>query len=371
MVMVGYFINSYVLKPKISKDSLVIGTLWKPEQLDNLKKYLESNLVPDNLVKFITGKKIQVIVDGAANLSYQEAQNKMKTKQWDIAFTLSPINSIFAKDHNYIFVANMFPKLTQYYQSGLFVRKDSPIKSIDDLNSQTKIALGAFNSASSFYMPVYDLYGKTVNIMAGNRGHKIMKMVKSGLVDVGAAAIGDVVRKNDSNLRIIDMSRNIPGSGVYLSPSLSPWDQETIKQILLNAPSELQEKSNYGAEKEADYTKFREIIKRVDKILICSDFSKNPVNLFCPPGFQPTVITGRINGVIIKANSYIITVVSDHKKYRIYLKPEVIEAIFGSRNLTEFQNKSVVVKLPKPPLDNGSGESIAEVTQYSQINLVP
>ena len=83
------------------------------------------------------------------------------------------------------------------------------------------------------------------------------------------------------------------------------------------------------------------------------------------------VFTGRVNGVTIKSNFYVLTVVSNKKKYHLLIKPRVIAKVFGSDNLPDIQNKSVVVKLPKLPLDDGSGTLIAEVTQSSQINVVP
>ena len=82
MILGGLGISwiKYSMSPKISKDTLVIGTLGQPEQQEDLKNYLENNLVSDNFGKFITGKKIQVIVDGGNNLPFQEAQNKMKSQ---------------------------------------------------------------------------------------------------------------------------------------------------------------------------------------------------------------------------------------------------------------------------------------------------
>jgi hypothetical protein len=121
----------YFLKPKLQADSLKIGTLYKVESQAKLADYLREKLVPSNYFDFLKGKKIEIVVDGDQTLSYQEAQNRMETKEWDIAFTMSPINSIFAKNNGYSFLGNMFPE-DKSYESGLFVRKDIPLLSLSE-----------------------------------------------------------------------------------------------------------------------------------------------------------------------------------------------------------------------------------------------
>jgi len=129
-------------------------------------------------------------------------------------------------------------------------------------------------------MPVYDLYGKTLTVDMGHRGQKIREMVRTRKADLGAGALGDTV-KNDPDIRIIHLSRDIPGSGVYLSPELSESDTKAIQTVLLNAPKDFQKKANYGAGLEPNYTAFMEIIQRTEQVLGCSDFRKNPVSFFC------------------------------------------------------------------------------------------
>ena len=127
---------------------------------------------------------MQIVIEGDEDLPYQEAKNKLATKQWDIAFTLSPMISVAAQDNGYHWAARMFANYPPYYQSALFVKANSPIRSLADLSPSTKIALGDFNSASSFYMPSYDLYGKTLLVDMGYRGDDIREMVSSGQADV-------------------------------------------------------------------------------------------------------------------------------------------------------------------------------------------
>lgn len=159
LVVLGMGMRSlpYLWKPKVQAKALTIGTLSDPKYNGDLADYLRKELIPSNFIEFFLGKKVDLAIDGDQNLAYQEAKNRIAKKQWDIAFTLSPIVSVAAKDNGYRFAALMFPENPPYYQSALYVRADSPIQSLNDITPSTVIALGGFNSASSFYMPVYDL----------------------------------------------------------------------------------------------------------------------------------------------------------------------------------------------------------------------
>ncbi|MGL6136728.1 MAG: phosphate/phosphite/phosphonate ABC transporter substrate-binding protein, partial [Planktothrix sp.] len=189
---------------RLETNSLTIGILGKSEDYTPLVEYLKQQF----------GDQITITIDSKLRESYQEVKNQLATKKWDIAFTLSPMISVAAKDNRYVWVARMFPQSPPYYQSSLFVQKNSSIQSISDFKNTTVIALGDFNSASSFYMPSYDLFGKSLRVTMGHRGERIQELVKTGEADVGAASYEAV--KNDPNFRVIQISRNIPGSGVYL-----------------------------------------------------------------------------------------------------------------------------------------------------------
>ncbi|WPF87364.1 protein kinase [Cyanobacterium aponinum AL20118] len=357
------FIRSlpYLTKTKLQQKELTIGTIWKPEASQGLADYIEENSVPANYFDFLKGDEIKVRINGDRTLSYPEAKTRMETKQWDIAFATSPMLSIFAKDQGYNHLAGMFPG-SNSYNAGLFVRSDNPIQSINDINTSTKVALGSFTSASSFYMPVYDLYGKTVIADVGNRGEAIIEKVKNGEVDVGSAAIGDSVRKDDPTSRIIHVSRDIPGSGVYASPNLSKNDYENVKKLMLNAPSEIQKEANYEAKPEPDYTEFKKIVQRVEEILICADFTKNPVTLACTGNFQ--TIEGRINGVSVEGNNSVLKVSANGQIYNVIISLDLKQTVFGSDKLTDIQGKSVIIQSDK--INNNN----VTITQPNQLRVV-
>ncbi|WP_158260464.1 PhnD/SsuA/transferrin family substrate-binding protein [Chlorogloea sp. CCALA 695] len=174
--------------------------MGSPEYQADLAEHLKEQLVPDSFWQFLQGNKIKIVIDGDKTLPYQEAERHIASKERDIAFTLSPVISVTVKDNGYTFAARIPSSKT--YQSALFVKADSAIKSIDDIKPTTTIALGATNSASSFYMPSYDLYGKRATLYIGHRGSEILKLVKTGKADVGSAALGDTIKATDANIRI-------------------------------------------------------------------------------------------------------------------------------------------------------------------------
>jgi ABC-type phosphate/phosphonate transport system substrate-binding protein len=271
---------SYLTKTKIAANNITIGIMSSISDYRDLQSYLRENLVPENYIDYLMGKQIGISIDGDRSLSYQDVKNRIANKKWDIAFARSPMISRFAQKQSYSYLAAMFPS-SPNYKSGIFVRADSPIKSIDDINSSTVVALGYFESASSFYMPAYDLYGKTFSLARKNSSSP-KKMVKVGEAEVGAGAIGDSIQDKDLTIRIIHMSRDIPGSGVYLSPQLAT-EYQKIKQVLLSAPEKIRsdKKANYGDTPESNYQEFDKITERVDSLIECVDFKKNPVKLFC------------------------------------------------------------------------------------------
>lgn len=360
----------YFQKPKLQASSLTIGTLGSPEYQAALADYMRNKFVPADFWEFIQGKQIKVVIDGDKTLPYQEAERRIANKEWDIAFTLSPVVSIAAKDSGYAFAAQMFPG-SERYQSALFVRADSPIKTIDDIKPTTVIALGGFNSASSFYMPSYDLFGKSLTVDVGHRGQEILEMVKTGKADIGAAAVGDTVKTNGPSVRIIHLSRDIPSSGVYLSPSLTESDREVVKKVLLMAPQDIQKKANYGSGQEADYSFFRGIASRVEDILICSDFTKKSVDFFCPANYKPITLMGKVNGWSHRANAYVLNVREQSgKNYYVIVSGQLLAEAIGNSDPLAIQDKEIQVKTGMPPQRLVDGNFELKLNQARQITVL-
>lgn len=352
----------------LQTSSLTIGILSKPSYYEELTTYLREKL----------GNKVQIVIDGDESIPYEEARKRIINKEWDIAFTLSPILSVAAKNNDYHFAARMFPNNPPYYQATLFTKSTSSIQSLNDLKSTNTIALGDFNSASSFYVPAYDLFGKSLRVDMGHRGKDIKDLVKTGKADVGAAAYEAVT--NDKDLRIIHLSKEIPGSNVYLSPKLSESDRQIITKILLNAPDNIRKQANYGGGDESDYSQLIKISQRTEEILRCANFQQNPVNFYCSDSLpnqksnnsnNTSEILGRINGWSRQNNEIETFNLSgkDNTVYQIVVPRKILNQIPGASNPIALQGKEVKIINVAPQKAQGQVFEL-KITEPNQLNIL-
>jgi serine/threonine protein kinase len=287
------FIGNQLLSAVIQKPQgmfggdrvLDVGVVTMPNSASNANKkaaYDDLSAYLQNKLQERFGKGVSVklhVINISEDRALERAKQNLKTKKWELAFTSVPMLSAAAVADNYQFAARMSPKRTQS-ESVLFVRKDSPIKTLDDLTPDKAIALGDFNSAQGFYMPVYDLYGKTLRVEMNNGPRDAMQKVRSGKVDVGASVYISSLKKA-TDLRVLHVSRAIPLAGVYMAPTLTSQDQKLVADLLLAAPAAMQENARYKAGTATDYTEFLKVVKRVEDVTNCSNWQVNPVKFYC------------------------------------------------------------------------------------------
>jgi len=125
-------------------------------------------------------KQLSIKVKVDRDTPYQQNSQHIASKDWNIAFTRSPIFSIVAEDNKYFGVATMYLDKPPFYRAAFYVRADSNIQSIADINSSTTIALGSPKSAPAFYLPIYTLYGKSLRIDTGYSPTKTKKLLNRG-----------------------------------------------------------------------------------------------------------------------------------------------------------------------------------------------
>jgi serine/threonine-protein kinase len=221
----------------------------------------------------------EIFIETEYNMSYQKIQSKIAKNESDIVFSHSPINSWIAKKNGYTWLGSQSHSTSAYYRSVLFVRADSPMQSIADIKATTRVALGHVGTASMFYIPVYDLYGKSLSVILVNSYGGIQELVRTGKAEVGAAIESDI--ENKPEFKIIHHSRDIPVAGVFISPKLSESDRNQIKQIFRQAPRDTMEKVGYQNIAEPNYNYLGQISRKTEEIRKCANFNKNPVHFFC------------------------------------------------------------------------------------------
>jgi ABC-type phosphate/phosphonate transport system substrate-binding protein len=353
----------------LRQESLEIGLLTDPSDYAQLSEYLEKEW------RTIQGFHLRIALQGGSSIDYQTVRNHIANKDWDLIFAYSPMNSLAAKDNGYSWAARMFPEFPPFYQSVLFVREDSPIQGISDIQSSTRVALGSFGSASSFYMPAYSLYGKSFVLSLGNRTEHIKAQVKAGQVDLGAAAISSIDK--DPDFRIIEVSRDIPGSGVYLSPRLSVEDQQVLRQLLLAAPNSIKKLANYGVGEEPNYEEFRQISLRAEEVISCVNFQENPVRFFCDSSPRSTPLTkvtppesilGQIKGwrLISQETVQFTLQGDDNQLYRIEIPLTILSGVVNCTSPALCNQKLVKISGVLP----GSDPLLLPITDPTQMQVL-
>ena len=276
----------------------------RKKEYEDLQKYLQSQLI-EELDREVTVKLHSI--DWTKKDAFTEAKQKLKAQEWDLVFANGALVSTAAAiDYNYQPVARMFPQVPQI-ESVLFVRADSPIKNLADLNANTKLALGEVNFAAGFTMPIYKLKGERIHLDFGNTPEEIIeKVVISGEADVGAGVYQRFNNKRSKELnnkvRIIYRDRGIPLSSVFVSPQFTQEQVDLVQQILVNAPPEIKQQARYGEGNTINYQEFKKIQNKVDKLLKCSDWTQKPARLWCdgeetpisPVSYPPGSIVGKV-----------------------------------------------------------------------------
>jgi serine/threonine protein kinase len=229
-----------------------------------LRQYLENELRK----KY---SSVQVKLDNALNFSQTDwvtnSNHQIKNKNWDIAFTLSPLLSLAARDRGYEFAFASNIRGQPSFSSSIYVRKDSDISSLKDINSSKKIALGNRNDLIGFYQPIYLLYGTSPSIESNYTFPTIRSMVLCKRVDIGVGPTQGI--QEDPKLTILATS-SVSVGGVYFSPQLPFETRKILKNLLENAPVSIRNDAAYmqGAEPtNADYEKVKLLKDRAQEII--------------------------------------------------------------------------------------------------------
>jgi len=255
-----------------------------PPDYTKLQEYLEEKLSKQ------FERSVEVKLDSGIQIGTHQwiakVNEKLQNKKWDIAFTLSPLVAVDAQDNGYEFAVRMMNR--DNLKTVLFARQDFQIDYVQDLTPETRVVLADKNDIPGFYVPIFQLYGKEVSIELVQNLPGIVQKVMSGQADVGAGLENMITRNpnlkilKDRRVSILDDARSIPPGGVYLSPNLSDRSKSLIRNLLLNAPQEVQQRSLYvPSQEEGDYTEVKQIKSRAEEILGCANFENNPVKLYC------------------------------------------------------------------------------------------
>lgn len=268
-----------------SNKTIKVGVLLigDPKGYDDLVKYLNDN----SRTKFSLDT-IKISEKDAL----KQAQEKLTNTEWDIAFTSEPFTSIAAINEGYFFFANMTQD-APIVQSAVIVKNtNESIRKVDDIKQETKLAISEPNSAPFYYMPIYDLYGRSFTGVTQPTPFlsNSLKALKEDKVDAAVVLYGNgfkgtttseiVTGINRGDYRVISLSRPILPGSVYISPKLQE-ERNFIEKLLIEAPSTIKEGAKYiTGKREEDYGFFKGLQRRVDTVLDCSGTNPRTTNMY-------------------------------------------------------------------------------------------
>lgn len=218
---------------------LTVGLVSYDDGASSLEKYQR--------FQTYLAEQLQAVVELEPVFNEIRAVEQIRANKWSLVFAPSGLAAIAIAEAKYL---PIFPTLGPPNQkSVLVVRDDSPFQSLGDLANQT-IALGEAGSATGYYLPLYDLYGLTLEkIEFAPTPTAALEWIADGTVSAGAMAEDDFQQQRSAfetaAFRVLHSSRAIPPGAVLIGPNVDRNQQQYIEQAMENAPSTITADAGY------------------------------------------------------------------------------------------------------------------------------
>ena len=234
--------------------------------------YGDSESSIEELAEFKTylSAELKTLIELEPTYNERKAIEEIERQNWDVVFAPPGLAAIAISQSKYI---PLFP-----LESGLKTRsvmvvlKNNPISQLSQLSGKI-IALGQVGSASSYYLPIYNLYGLTLaQVRFAATPKTVLEWVSQGKVAAGAMSLADFNRYRADfsgvQFRILHTDvHDIPGGAVMVSRLLDIQRQKQIEQALQKAPSSVAASAGYVTNASPpDYSYLIEVVERVRPI---------------------------------------------------------------------------------------------------------
>ncbi|MBE9180202.1 PhnD/SsuA/transferrin family substrate-binding protein [Oculatella sp. LEGE 06141] len=217
------------------KRQLLIGAVADGDQIapfQELEGYLEQELgVPIDLET--TPNELRAIA-------------QIKQNAWHLIFASPGVAAIaIAEGYVPIFSLNSATHLS----SVLVVRDDSAIKTLEDVNGAT-LALGHRGSATAYFVPLWNLYGITLNKIVFANANTALTWLEQSIVDVAAMSQAELEayrKRSQISVRVISIDRRqqVPAGSVVISPDIDQNQQILLEKAMKQAHPNLIQGTGY------------------------------------------------------------------------------------------------------------------------------
>lgn len=262
------------------------GSKSTPEELGKLVigivAYGEGVLSVERYQKFVSymGKQTQTIVELEPAFNEVKAIQQIQRQVWSLVFAPPGLAAI-ATQSNYL---PLFPlQDINNNRSVLIVLKRSTIKTLKDLNGKV-VALGEPGSATSYYVPLYNLYGLTLaEIRTVPTPRTILEAVAKGEVVAGALSIDEFKRYRADFLpvefRTMYVSNKVPSGAVLINSSIGRDRQNLIVAAMNQVEPQTAQQAGYIP--NAPAPKYQQLVEFINKVKpIETHIHEKPASLY-------------------------------------------------------------------------------------------
>lgn len=216
------------------------------------------------------GEELNSIVELEPTYNEVKALDEIKRRKWDLVFAPPGVAALAIYQDQYI---PIFPlEGGQKTRSIVVVLKNSPVQNIAELSGKT-IALGQEGSATSYYLPIYNLYGLTLaEVRFARTPKKVLEAIAKEEVAAGAISLQEFnqYRSDFTNkqFRILYTDTHpIPSGSVLVNSSLPTEKQSQIRKSLNQVSSALASSTGYITNAPIpDYQYLIKVLSRVRPI---------------------------------------------------------------------------------------------------------
>ncbi|MCC0176319.1 PhnD/SsuA/transferrin family substrate-binding protein [Waterburya agarophytonicola K14] len=241
---------------------LVIGVIGYGESSSSLEEY-------SDLQDYLS-IQLKSIVELEPAYNEIQALKQISQEKWDLVFAPSGLAAIAIYRYKYQPLVPL--EGIEKLRSAIVVNQDSSFKKILDLGGES-IVLGQEGSATSYYLPIYNLYGLTMEkVLFSPTPQTSLELLEQREVDGAALSVEEFnqYRQNfkANQFRIIDLdSHVIPTGAIIISNKIGSREFVAIQKALATAPSHIAASAKFlPTEKTPQYEYLIDVIKRVKPI---------------------------------------------------------------------------------------------------------
>lgn len=247
---------------------LVIGVVAYDERDRSLEEYAE-------LQNYLS-TKLKSIIEIEPTYNEVQAREQIAKQRWDLVFASPGLAAIAISQHQY---QPLLPlEGVEQARSVIVANQDSPFETHQDLNGQS-IALGQEGSATSYYLPIYNLYGLTLQkVLFSPTPQTSLKLLETGEVAAAALSLQEFNRYRQNfkpkQFRIINIdSHTIPSGAIVISAKIPPQNSQLIEDALTQAPSHIAASAGFLPNEDA--SEYEYLIRVMERVLSISENIKD------------------------------------------------------------------------------------------------